>query len=262
MQTIYRKSPVFAVILFTLVAISPLFAQDTAPADPAARETIFVDDNNYQEFRGKIGKWVMPTRTKGLAAYIQLFESTPEEVAEVNKGFPAGFKYAFIPYGKTYIERLEQSGIKRASTVSASDQFVWPICDRITISSVLGFRWREFHCGVDIPAERGAVVRAAMEGQVLDVRFEGGYGNVVDIQHRNDLMTRYGHNTVILVAKGDFVKKGQIIALAGSTGRSTGSHVHFEIRCNSIPLDPMDFLPDSDKVPSVQNMKSWKLRKK
>ena len=81
---------------------------------------------------------------------------------------------------------------------------------------------------------------------------------MVDIQHRNGLITRYGHQTAVLVKKGEFVKKGQIIGLVGSTGRSTGNHVHFEILCNTIPLDPLDFLPDSSKIQIVHQLKNWK----
>jgi len=250
---------VSVVLLCMLGAAVPSAAQSS---DQPIAETLQVDNSSYQEFRGKVGKWVSLSATKTIAYYIRLFSSTPEEVSEANKGFPSGFKYAFIPFGKEYIEGLEQSGVTRAILNCKSDQFIWPVSEKITISSVLGFRGRNFHTGIDIPAAKGAVVRAAMEGQVIDVRYEGGYGHVIDIQHRNSFVTRYAHNTVNLVNKGDFVKKGQIIALAGSTGRSTGSHCHFEIRCNSIPLDPMDFLPDAEKIPAVQNMKSWKFRRK
>ena len=146
----------------------------------------------------------------------------------------------------------------RKTASSEADQFIWPLGDVAQITSVLGFRGREFHTGIDIPAPKGEPVLAAMEGQVVFDGYSGGYGNLIQIQHRNGFITRYGHNSALLVKKGDFVKKGQIVALAGSTGRSTGNHVHFEILCNTIPLDPLDFLPDSSKVQVVHRLKNWK----
>jgi len=248
-----------AVLVLICYAMIPVAAQNI---EQGTAETICVDDSTFQEYKGKIGRWVTITRKKGVSEYIRLFESTAEEVAEANKDLPVRTGYMFIPFGKTYLDNLKESGLSQSVITSANDQFIWPVADRITISSVLGFRGRNFHTGIDIPAARGAVVRSAMEGQVVYVGYQGGYGHVIDIEHRNSFMTRYAHNTVNLVKKGDFVKKGQVIALAGSTGRSTGSHLHFEIRCNSIPLDPMDFLPNAEKVPAVQNMKNWKFRRK
>jgi len=222
-------------------------------------ETFFIDDENIQEYTGKLGKWVFVPNKAKLQAYLRDFCTDEKTVTEANPGVIKFLNtYVFIPYGEDYINRLSEKGIARATANAASDQFIWPVCEVVRVSSVLGFRGREFHTGLDIPAPKGSPVRAAMEGQVVAEGYQGGYGNMLDIQHRNGFITRYGHNTAVLVKKGDFVKKGQIIALAGSTGRSTGSHVHFEILCNSIPLDPLDFLPDAAKVQIAHPLKNWK----
>jgi len=225
-------------------------------------ESFFVDDENIQEYSGKIGKWVFIPNKQKLQAYIREFNTSESAIAEINPGLVKFLNtYVFVPYGPEYIQKLTDKGIVRSRLTAAVDQFVWPVGDVTRVTSVLGFRGRgEFHTGLDIPAQKGSPVRAAMEGQVIDVGYRGGYGNMLDIQHRNGFITRYGHNTAVLVKKGDFVKKGQIIALVGSTGRSTGHHVHFEILCNTVPLDPLDFLPEGNKVQVTHRLKNWKHR--
>ncbi|MCL2025750.1 MAG: M23 family metallopeptidase, partial [Leptospirales bacterium] len=86
--------------------------------------------------------------------------------------------------------------------------------------------------------------------------YNGGHGNTILVAHKNNFYTRYSHNSENLVKPGDEVKKGQIIALAGSTGNSTGPHLHFEIRFNDIPLNPLDFLPTDEDIVIVKHTKS------
>jgi murein DD-endopeptidase MepM/ murein hydrolase activator NlpD len=249
--------------IFSIVAgITILLFSSTIPLiAQEAPESFYVDNDNIQEYAGKLGKWVfIPNRNK-LQAFLHDFCTDEKTVSEANPGIVKYLNtYVFIPYGEEFIQKLSDKGITREVLSAASDEFVWPVGDVARVSSVLGFRGREFHTGLDIPAPKGSPVRAAMEGQVIFEGYQGGYGNMLDIQHRNGFITRYGHNTAVLVKKGDFVKKGQIIALAGSTGRSTGNHVHFEILCNSIPLDPLDFLPDGAKVQVAHPIKNWKHR--
>ena len=99
-----------------------------------------------------------------------------------------------------------------------------------------------FHTGVDIIAPPGTPVMAAAGGVVATVAYVPEYGNIVDIDHDNGLTSRYAHLTRSLVRVGDVVMKGQKIALVGSTGRTTGPHLHFEVRENGIPLNPNKFL--------------------
>jgi murein DD-endopeptidase MepM/ murein hydrolase activator NlpD len=95
---------------------------------------------------------------------------------------------------------------------------------------------------VDIAVSIGTPVHAADAGVVIVSGWQGGYGNFVAIDHGNGLATCYGHNSQLLVKEGDKVSQGQVISLSGNTGLSTGPHVHFEVRRNGVPVDPMSFL--------------------
>ena len=101
---------------------------------------------------------------------------------------------------------------------------------------------KAFHEGLDFSAEIGTPIRAAADGIVTLAEVSGGYGNMVRIDHGSGLETRYGHASKLLVKVGERVVKGQEIALVGSTGRSTGPHLHYEIRLNGDALDPRQYL--------------------
>lgn len=100
----------------------------------------------------------------------------------------------------------------------------------------------EFHSGVDIANSYGTKIVATAEGVVIVAEYSGGYGNLVAINHQNGYISYYGHNSKLLVKAGDYVKRGEVLSLMGSTGRSTGNHVHFEIRKNNTPVDPFKVL--------------------
>lgn len=100
----------------------------------------------------------------------------------------------------------------------------------------------EFHYGLDISNSSGTEIKASGDGVVEFSGWQNGYGNVVIIKHNETYATVYGHNQKLLVRKGDTVKRGQTISLMGSTGRSTGPHVHFEIRVNNKPVNPLDIV--------------------
>ena len=102
---------------------------------------------------------------------------------------------------------------------------------------------KAFHEGLDFTANTGTPIRAAADGIVALAEVSGGYGNMVKIEHGSGLETRYGHASKLLVKAGERVVKGQIIAEVGSTGRSTGPHLHYEIRLNGEALDPRKYLP-------------------
>ena len=106
-----------------------------------------------------------------------------------------------------------------------------------------GGRNYEFHAGMDIDGERGDSVMAPADGTISKAGWTGGYGNMVEIDHGNGLTTRYGHLSKIDVAVGDPIARGQIIALVGSTGRSTGPHLHYELRLNDKSINPRLLLP-------------------
>ncbi len=106
-----------------------------------------------------------------------------------------------------------------------------------------GGRGYEFHTGLDIDGERGDSVAAPANGVVTKAGWEGGYGNMIEIDHGNGLMTRYGHLSKIGVSVGDTILRGQLIGLIGSTGRSTGPHLHYELRLNDKAINPRRLLP-------------------
>lgn len=106
-----------------------------------------------------------------------------------------------------------------------------------------GGRSYEFHPGLDIDGERGDSVIAPANGVVVKAGWQGGYGNMIEIDHGNGLSTRYGHLSQINVQVGDRIERGQPIGLIGSTGRSTGPHLHFEIRLGDKSINPRRFLP-------------------
>jgi murein DD-endopeptidase MepM/ murein hydrolase activator NlpD len=109
------------------------------------------------------------------------------------------------------------------------------------------------HAGIDFQAETGANVRATGAGTVTIAANSGGYGNMVEVDHGQGISTRYGHMSTILVKVGDTIEAGDIVGRAGSTGRSTGPHVHYEVRRNDNPVDPMRFLSAGVKLQSYLN---------
>lgn len=123
---------------------------------------------------------------------------------------------------------------------------LWPVSGRVT--SKFGDRQdpllygTAFHAGYDIAAQYYEPVKASGTGEVTFAQYSGNYGNCVIIDHGYGIASVYGHNSSILVKVGQKVNKGDIIALAGSTGRSTGPHVHFEVRVDDKPVDPSGFL--------------------
>lgn len=123
------------------------------------------------------------------------------------------------------------------------DGYVWPA--RGTLTSGYGPRWGRMHRGIDIAAPTGTPIHAAASGEVVSSGWNsGGYGNLVEIRHPDGSLTRYAHNSRLLVRKGDRVEQGQRIALMGSTGYSTGPHLHFELHPSGKgAANPMAFLP-------------------
>lgn len=124
--------------------------------------------------------------------------------------------------------------------------FTWPVPDIKQITSPFGMRWGKAHKGIDISGYQayGKPIVAAADGivtQAIHSGWGGGYGLCAYIDHGNGYSSRYGHCSKVLVNKGDTVKKGQVIALIGSSGDSTGAHLHFEIRKNGIAVNPQQF---------------------
>ena len=118
--------------------------------------------------------------------------------------------------------------------------FIWPVSGPIT--SPFGMRWGTLHPGIDIGVPSGTPVHAAAAGKVVWCGWMSGYGNLVMIDHGGGYATAYGHNTSIAVSCGQDVAQGQVVAYSGCTGFCTGPHVHFEVRVNGTPVDPLGYL--------------------
>jgi murein DD-endopeptidase MepM/ murein hydrolase activator NlpD len=121
-----------------------------------------------------------------------------------------------------------------------SGNFIWPVNG--TFTSGFGMRWGRLHAGIDIAAPSGTPIRAADSGTVQLAGWQGGYGNYTCIGHGGGVSTCYGHQSSIGVSTGQSVSQGQVIGAVGSTGHSTGPHLHFEVRINGSPVDPMGYL--------------------
>jgi murein DD-endopeptidase MepM/ murein hydrolase activator NlpD len=131
------------------------------------------------------------------------------------------------------------AGSTGSGTPSASG-FIWPVSG--TVVSGFGMRWGRLHEGIDIAASSGTPIWAAAAGTVIHAGWLGGYGNLVVVDHGNGLATAYAHASAILVGVGQQVAQGETVALVGSTGNSSGPHLHFEVRVNGTAVDPLLYL--------------------
>lgn len=156
----------------------------------------------------------------------------------------AGMLYQQLRKGDPLIR--EQEGDLSAGKGLGHGSPVWPLRSRL--SSEFGWRKdpidgeKRFHYGVDLAAREGDEVRASLPGRVLVSAYQQGYGNLVVLDHGRGFTSLYAHNQENLVKPGDWVNAGTPVARAGSSGRSTGPHLHFEMRRHGRPLDPIDLL--------------------
>lgn len=153
---------------------------------------------------------------------------------------------ALTPAASSLAAPLPRPAFTQPVAALTATPSIWPA--RGTVTSSFGWRvspfgdGNELHPGIDIAYTMGAPVVATADGEVIVSGSAGGYGNLVQINHGNGISTLYGHNSQLAVKVGQTVKKGQVIAYAGSTGKSTGPHVHYEVRVNNTAVDPMKYL--------------------
>lgn len=153
-------------------------------------------------------------------------------------------------YDDLWIELIGATGdvIQTNSSHVPKGIFTWPLQEDSYISSPFGYRYDpisgeyKYHSGIDIPAGYGTPILAAADGEVVTASYmEGGYGYYVKIKHNDTYSTLYGHASVLLVSVGQTVKQGQVIAQVGSTGYSTGNHLHFEVYMLGTRVNAMGF---------------------
>ncbi|MBS2039731.1 peptidoglycan DD-metalloendopeptidase family protein [bacterium] len=141
---------------------------------------------------------------------------------------------------------IKTRGAALGPIIPGTGRFIWPVSGPVT--SPFGYRTHpvtgttRFHSGFDIGVDQGTPIRCADNGVVIMADWYGGYGNCVIVQHDNNLSTLYGHQSRILVKQGDTLMQGQVLGEVGSTGMSTGPHLHFEVRQNGTPVDPGGYL--------------------
>jgi murein DD-endopeptidase MepM/ murein hydrolase activator NlpD len=140
--------------------------------------------------------------------------------------------------------RIQAAQAQSASSTSPPSSnpggYQWPVSGPVT--SPFGWRWGRLHEGIDIAVPSGTPVHASAAGTVIYASWMDGYGNFVIVDHGGGIATAYGHNTSVAVAVGQSVAQGEVIAYSGSTGHSTGPHVHFEVRVNGQAVDPLGYL--------------------
>lgn len=205
-----------------------------------------------------LGQWYVVQQGETLAEIAKRAGVPEEDLLEVNGFKSAGEvvpgKMIFVLYGPgghpvagppgatpAPASPVEPAAAEAAHRPAA--RFRWPV-DAPRVTSLFGSRWGRPHEGIDLQAAIGTPVYAADEGEVVyagnTVR---GYGNMIVLKHVDALMTVYAHNSVLLVKVGQHVSSGQRIALSGQSGHATGPHVHFEVRRDQAPRDPLQFLP-------------------
>ena len=169
-----------------------------------------------------------------LEARIREYQDEADAVAREESGLVA------------LIQRKEQERASRSAAGTVDGRvsgagLIWPV--RGPVTSGYGYRWGRLHAGIDIGAGTGTPIRAAKGGVVTYAGSMSGYGNVVIVSHGGGFTTLYAHQSRIGTSDGAEVGQGQVIGYVGSTGRSTGPHLHFETRVNGNPQDPRRYLP-------------------
>ena len=140
-----------------------------------------------------------------------------------------------------HVERPPQAPLK------TRPGFIWPVEGQLTSpfgerGHAMGGGGAQFHAGIDVSVPPGTPVQAAQEGTVAFAGYNGAYGKVVKLDHPHGFSTLYAHNSRLLVYVGQTIAAGQVICLSGSSGRSTGPHLHFEVHKDGWPVDPLPYL--------------------
>ncbi len=231
----------------------------------ALRERMRVVDPAHTELAGRMAE--LGSRLDGAS---EAHKRAAEESCKADPLAAGGpsVAEAFAPESQDIyqaIERLSQRIDSRESQLDNLDEWLahrqigeralWaaePV-RRVGISSYFGMRTdpftgqRAMHEGIDFSGKAGTAIMAAGDGVVTFAGQKEGYGRLIEINHGDDYYTRYAHSKLIVVKAGDLVRKGQVIALMGSSGRSTGSHLHFEVYKHGRPVDPFVYIHQASR---------------
>jgi murein DD-endopeptidase MepM/ murein hydrolase activator NlpD len=190
------------------------------------------------------GQYIEWTAQDTLESVASEFKTSASAIEAHNVGrtFSAGQRI-FVPTTAGIMGPKLARGLASKKHYSTEDfmnsgDFLWPVPSASRISSEFGPRWGRHHDGIDIPARSGAHIVAAQDGVVVHSGTMNGYGNIIVISHPKGLFTVYAHNKKNMVRASQVVHRGQVIGQVGSTGRSSGPHLHFEVRHDSRALDP------------------------
>lgn len=181
-------------------------------------------------------------------AILNEIQEKEEEAAEALAAASAAAKAMDAEIARKQRELEAQLAAQNQTIVSESG-YMWPLSGRYTLSSLYGGRIHPItgrpnnHGGIDIPAPRGTNILAAKSGIVVTSGYNSSYGNYVVVSHGGGASTLYAHMSSRAVAVGDSVSQGQVVGYVGTTGSSTGNHLHFEIRVNGSRTDPIDYFP-------------------
>jgi murein DD-endopeptidase MepM/ murein hydrolase activator NlpD len=237
---------------FTDEVLAP-FRQAEARQTALAAQAQKIAARRYAVAAARLGKLgISPERLLGdqTEAMGGPFEPVPAVDANPEARADAQFRSLFLTWKK--LDSLEHSAIAIPA--------IHPIHEaKLEYSSYFGVRTDPFnghaamHAGVDLPGPKGTPVYATANGIVDRAGRAGGYGNLIEIDHGKGIQTRYGHLSKILVSTNERVKRGQLIGLMGSTGRSTGSHLHYEVRIDGRAVNPIPFLQNADYLKTLQS---------
>lgn len=190
---------------------------------------------SYEE-TGTLYKGEVKIKVEGVYGQREVVTETVKENGAVLSSLELGATVVSEPSAQVMLK-----GTKSLSTLVGTGSFVSPM-GRLEISSPYGSRGGTRHTGVDLRNPIGTPIYVVDDGVVTGASYQGSYGNLVKVSHGNGIETYYAHCSKLLVSVGDVVRKGDQIATVGNTGRSTGPHLHFEVRKNGVPTNPMNYL--------------------
>ena len=241
---------------------------EIAQRDRFMRENLDAFAVKVGEMQAKLVKLeAIGERVSGLAGVkSDALRAPPKTIAPSPRGAPGGQGGPYVPMRTPSLEQLQHMVSELDDVTDQDTDLLTYVESRllerrmqslmvpnsrpvdVEVGSGFGFRTDPFtgrpalHTGLDFPAETGTPIHAAAGGVVRTVEVHPAYGRMVEIDHGNGLVTRYAHTSKIFVKPGDLIKRGDVIAAIGSTGRSTGPHLHFEVLVEGVPQDPDRFL--------------------